>query len=78
MNFCLYMIYKRKTIINMKRKRQNLRINLIFLPWHISAQLLNMFWIRIRISSYGSGSDFHNTNTDLHHWCKLKGHLLAF
>ena len=27
-----------------------------------------MSWIRIRISQYGSGSEFYNTDPDPHHW----------
>ena len=41
---------------------------LIFLQWHVSAHLPytvpGMLWIRIRISPYGSGSDFYNADPD--------------
>ena len=45
---------------------KKVQINFNFLPWHVSAHLLYMSWIRIRIRSspYGSGSEFYNTNPD--------------
>ena len=48
------------------KKSPNWRINLNFLPWHVSVHLLytSMSWIRIRISPYESGSDINRTNLD--------------
>ena len=66
---CLSLIKERKEIMNIKRKlykfRRKAKIELNFLPWHDSAHLLYMSWIRIRISPYGS--DFYYTNPDPHH-----------